>query len=85
MKTRWEVRAGWYDHDLEFTGNRIIYKQWFDSGKDPNRYEAAAHEFLAGELHGEIRYAFGERVLNEVVETVARLTSGGPGIAEPPD
>lgn len=85
MRTRWETRSGWYDHDLEFTGTRVIYKQWFDHGKDPNRSEATVPEFLAGALHDDIRHAFGGEILDEVVATVERLTTGGPGVAEPPD
>lgn len=85
VQTRWETRQGWYDHDLEFTGTKLIYKQWFDSGKDPNRYEATVPEFLAGAIHAELREACGDRVLGDIIDTVTSLTSGGPAVAEPPD
>ena len=41
-------------------------------------------EFLAGKLHHEIRSELGNRVLEEALANVELLTSGGPGVAEPP-
>ena len=82
---RWMTQQGMFDHDLEFDGLRMVYKQWFDPGKDPNRYEASVPEFLAGALHDELRVAFGQEFLDEIVKTVDRLTTGGPGVAEPSD
>lgn len=85
MITRRETRRSWYDHGLEFTGTRVVYKQRFDHGKDPNRYEALVREFLAGALHDEIRHAFGVEILDRIVDTVTTLVTGGPKLAEPPE
>lgn len=85
MQTRWTTTSGWYDHVLELEGFKLVYKQWFDSGKDPNRYDVPFHEFLDGRLHDELRVGYGEAVLQEVVATVERVMAGGPGVAEPPD
>lgn len=85
MRTRWETRSGPYDHELEFTGTRVVYKQWFDHGKDPNRSEVTVPEFLDGALHDDIRHYYGQQVLAEVIEVVDSLTTGGPGVAIPPE
>jgi len=85
MQTSWATISGWYEQVLVLEGRQLVNKQWFDSGKDPNRHDVPVHEFLSGHLHDEIRHAYGERVLGEVIETVEALTSGGPGAAEPPD
>jgi hypothetical protein len=42
-------------------------------------------QFLAGELHAEIERELGAVVLAEAMATVVELTTGGPGVAEPPD
>jgi hypothetical protein len=62
-----------------------VYKDWWDPGHDPNRTEVTIDRFLKGELHDEITRELGSRVLEEALETVECLTSGGPGVAEPPD
>ena len=70
---------------MEFDGTKVIYRDWWDPGHDPNRTEMTVPEFLGGKLHYEIGLEMGTRVLEEAPETVACLTSGGPGVAEPPD
>ncbi len=65
--------------------NKVVYKDWSDSGHDPNRTEMTVAEFLAGKMHYEIKQEMGHRILKEALATVERLTSGGPGVAEPPD
>ena len=83
--TRWEKAANYHTVQLEFDGTKVIYKDWWDPGHDPNRTEMTVPEFLGGKLHYEIGLEMGTRVLEEALETVAQLTSGGPGVAEPPD
>ena len=85
MQTRWTTVEGWYEHEVEFDGRRVVYKQWFDSGKDPNRCEIAVHDFVAGRVPDDLRAAFGPARLAGMIETVDRLTSGGPGVGEPPE
>jgi len=83
-RTRWHLARDYHTVELEFTGNRIVFKDWWDPGHDPNRAVATAAEFLAGALHLDIERELGRAVLDEVIATVTRLTSGGPGVAEPP-
>ncbi len=83
--THWEKAGNYHTVELIFDGNKIIFKDWWDSGHDPNRTELTIHAFLGGELHDTIVKELGPAVLAEALETVDRLTSGGPGVAEPPD
>ena len=83
--TYWQKARDFHTVELEFDGNKMIFKDWWDPGHDPNRTEVPAHEFVAGALHQEIKAELGQAVLDEALATVERLTSGGPGIAEPPD
>ncbi len=84
-RTYWEKAENYHTVQLEFDGNRIIFKDWWDPGHDPNRSEATVTEFLSGELHHEIERELGRRVLDEAIASVETLTTGGPGVAEPPD
>lgn len=84
-RTYWSKARDYHTVELEFDGNKIIFKDWWDPGHDPNRTEVSISDFLSGALHGEIRRELGEAVLTEALEAVDQLTSGGPGVAEPPD
>lgn len=84
-KTHWLKAEDYHTVELAFDGNKIIYKDWWDPGHDPNRTEVSIPDFLAGVLHDEIESELGRLVLDEALATVELLTSGGPGTAEPPD
>ena len=84
-RTYWEKAENYHTVQLEFTGTKMIFKDWWDSGHDPNRTEATVAEFLGGKLHQQIIDELGQRVLDEALANVDLLTSGGPGVAEPPD
>jgi len=84
-KTHWQRAENNHTVELLFDGTRVIYKDWWDSGHDPNRTEASVPEFLGGALHDTVVRELGQAVLDEALETVELLTTGGPGIAEPPD
>jgi hypothetical protein len=84
-RTHWQKAENYHTVELEFTGNSIVFKDWWDPGHDPNRTEVTVTEFLNGSLHHEIEAELGRSVLEEALENVRLLTTGGPGIAEPPD
>lgn len=83
-RTHWQKAENYHTVELEFDGTKVIFKDWWDPGHDPNRTEATVPEFLEGKLHHEIRSELGSRVLEEALANVELLTSGGPGVAEPP-
>jgi hypothetical protein len=84
-RTYWSRAENYHTVELEFDGTRVIFKNWWDPGHNPNRSEATVPEFLAGKLHGDIERELGRGVLEEAIEVVDALTTGGPGVAEPPD
>ncbi|MDJ0954543.1 MAG: hypothetical protein QNJ81_12770 [Acidimicrobiia bacterium] len=84
-RTYWQKAENYHTVELEFDGTRIVFKDWWDPGHDPNRTVATVPEFLAGKLHSEIARELGRDVLDEALESVTTLTTGGPGVAEPPD
>lgn len=84
-RTRWQKAENYHTVELEFDGTRIVFKDWWDPGHDPNRTIATVPEFLAGKLHTEIVRELGQTVLEEALDSVTLLTTGGPGVAEPPD
>lgn len=84
-RTYWQKAEDYHTVELEFDGTRIIFKDWWDPGHDPNRSEATVADFLDGALHREIERELGRDVLEEAMATVELLTTGGPGVAEPPD
>ena len=84
-RTHWQKAENYHTVELEFDGTCLVFKDWWDPGHDPNRTEATVPEFLGGKLHAEIVRELGQRVLDEALESVTTLTTGGPGVAEPPD
>lgn len=84
-RTHWTKAENYHTVELEFSGNRVTFKDWWDPGHDPNRTTASVAEFLNGALHIEIERELGRGVLDEALATVELLTSGGPGVAEPPE
>lgn len=85
MRTHWKKVENYHTVELDFDGNLVVFKDWWDPGHDPNRSEATVPEFLAGKLHQEIIGELGETILAEALAAVEALTPGGPGLAEPPD
>ena len=85
LTTYWSNAHDYHTVELEFDGDKIVFKDWRDHGHDPNRTEVPAHEFLAGALHDEIRTELGQAVHDETLESVQLLTPGGPGVAESPE
>jgi hypothetical protein len=83
--THWEKTENYHTVELIFDGTKIVFKDWWDPGHDPNRIEISISDFLGGGLHREIEKELGRSVLDEALATVDQLTSGGPGVAEPPD
>jgi len=83
-RTRWQKAKDFHTVEVEFSNNEVVVKDWWDPGHDPNRVVATVAEFLTGALHRDIERELGRVVLEEVIATVTRLTSGGPGVAEPP-
>ena len=84
-RTHWHKAENYHTVELEFDGTRVVLKDWWDPGHDPNRMVATVPEFLDGKLHPEIVHELGQSVLEEALESVTVLTTGGPGVAEPPD
>lgn len=84
-KTYWRKAEDYHTVELIFNGNAIIYTDWWDTGHDPNRTEFSIVDFVSGSLHAEIELELGRAVLDEALASVDQLTTGGPGIAEPPD
>lgn len=84
-QTHWEKAENYHTVELDFDGTQVIYKDWWDSGHDPNQTVMTVAEFLGGKMHAEIRHELGDRMLQDALAAVEQLTSGGPGIAEPPD
>lgn len=84
-RTHWEKAEKFHTVELEFVGNKVIHKDWWDPGHDPSRTAMTVTEFLGGKMHHEIERELGPRILANALETVERLASGGPGAAEPPD
>ncbi len=84
-RTHWEKAENYHTVELDFDGTRVIYKDWWDPGHDPDRTEMTVTEFLGGKMYHEITQELGPRILAEALETVEHLTTGGPGVAEPPN
>ncbi|PJZ44565.1 hypothetical protein [Leptospira brenneri] len=50
----------------------VIFKDWFDTGKDPNRYDWKFEEILNGAGKSDIEYQLGATVYLEILEEVKR-------------
>ncbi|MDF3818428.1 hypothetical protein P3G55_00870 [Leptospira sp. 96542] len=69
-KSYWRNSEPYHLVEVFIESDRVVFKDWFDTGKDPNRYDWTFEE-IKGELaKSTIEYHLGARVYHEVLQTV---------------
>ncbi|MGV3665721.1 MAG: hypothetical protein ACO1NV_06290 [Leptospira bouyouniensis] len=74
-KRYWQNSEPYHLVEVLIEGNNVIFKDWFDSGKDPNRFDWSFKEFLSGKGKEEIIYQLGDRVYFEILGEVKKIQS----------
>lgn len=69
-KRYWQNSEPYHLVEVMLEADRVIFKDWFDSGKDPNRYDWSLNEFLTGEGKSQIEYFLSHSIYNEILEAV---------------
>ncbi|MCW7493558.1 hypothetical protein ND861_12990 [Leptospira sp. 2 VSF19] len=69
-KRYWRNSEPYHLVEVILENDRVVFKDWFDSGKDPNRYDWNFEEFLMGEGKSEIVYHLGSNFYLEIIEEV---------------
>jgi hypothetical protein len=72
-KKHWQNSEPYHLVEVIIEGKFVILKDWFDSGKDPNRYDWSFVEFLSGKGKSEINYHLGSGVYSEILNEVKAL------------
>lgn len=66
----WRNSEPYHLVEVFLEGNFVIFKDWFDSGKDPNRYDWTFEDFLKGVGKSDIEYQLGSGVYKEILDEV---------------
>ncbi|TGL88793.1 hypothetical protein EHQ68_09155 [Leptospira congkakensis] len=69
-KRYWKNSEPYHLVEVILEGNSVIFKDWFDTGKDPNRYDWSWDEFLTGKGKSDIEYYLGISAYQEILEEV---------------
>lgn len=69
-KRYWQNTEPYHLVEVMLEGERVVFKDWFDSGKNPNRYEWGFKEFITGEGKSLIEYHLSLPIYNEILEIV---------------
>lgn len=74
QKRYWQNSEPYHLIEVLIEGRKVIIKDWFDSGKDPNRYDWSFEEFLQGKAKDHITYHLGSFTYQEILEVVKTIT-----------
>lgn len=72
----WKNSEPYHLVEVSLEGNHIIFKDWFDTGKDPNRYDWKFEEILNGVGKSDIEYHLGSGVYLEILDEVKKRVTG---------
>jgi hypothetical protein len=74
IKTHWhETPRPYSTYDIEISENLLTYKEWWDTGHDPNRLVISLSDFETSKVAQDIVYNLGETIYQEVLESVKKL------------
>ncbi|MGE8722815.1 hypothetical protein ACO2KH_14595 [Leptospira terpstrae] len=71
-KRYWKNSEPYHLVEVSLEGNSIVFKDWFDSGKDPNRYDWSFEEFIDGKGKTDIEYHLGSLDYQEILDEVKK-------------
>ncbi|XDD45571.1 hypothetical protein AB3N60_12750 [Leptospira sp. WS39.C2] len=66
----WQNSEPYHLVEMFIEGDFVIFKDWFDSGKDPNRYDWTFQDILEGKAKDHITYHLGASAYQEVLHQV---------------
>ncbi|MCW7487758.1 hypothetical protein [Leptospira meyeri] len=69
-KRYWQNSEPYHLVEVIVENNEVIFKDWFDSGKDPNRYDWSFKDFITGKGRPEIEYQLGLVAYREILDEV---------------
>lgn len=69
-KRYWQNTEPYHLVEVILGNEEVIFKDWFDSGKDPNRYDWSFNEFITGKGKSEIEYQLGSTAYQEILYEV---------------
>ncbi|TGM78159.1 hypothetical protein EHR01_06740 [Leptospira mtsangambouensis] len=69
-KRYWQNTEPYHLVEVILENGEVIFKDWFDSGKDPNRCDWSFKEFVTGKGKSEIEYQLGTTVYQEILHEV---------------
>jgi len=73
MKKFWKVAEDYHTRELIHEGNYLLYKDWFDPGKNPNKEKLYFDDILSGKHDYLILTEFKPWILREIKEFIEKL------------
>ncbi len=73
MKKHWKIAENYHTRELILKSNHILYKDWFDPGKNPNKQKLSFEDILTGKYDYLINTEFNSLILREIKETIQSL------------
>ncbi|MCX6117753.1 MAG: hypothetical protein NT027_09440 [Proteobacteria bacterium] len=66
MKT-WSCSQNYVRQELQVDKDGVVFKEYWDSSRDPNRSTATLAEFVDGALNSEVKFRIGDKELEEAL------------------
>lgn len=72
-KTTWQKAENYQTEVVQLENGLVIYKDYWDPGKNPNVTQIKFADFLDGKFNNEILMAFDRATLKEIKESILAL------------
>jgi hypothetical protein len=72
-KTNWHKAENYHTQDILLQDNEVIYKDYWDPGKNPNVTRIKFEEFRKGKFNKEILMAFDRVNLKEIKDSIQEI------------
>ncbi len=74
-KTSWRKAINYHTQEIHLLDSFVIYKDYHDSGKNPNLTKINFADFINGKFNLEVSSKFNNRVLEEILESIKAIQS----------
>lgn len=79
MKTSWRKTANYRTQEIKLDNGLVIYKDYWDPGKNPNITKISFEDFINGKFNDDISSKFNNHVLKEVLENIKLIQANASG------
>jgi hypothetical protein len=73
MKTKWKILGHYHSQEFILKDRYVLYKDWFDPGKNPNTTKLYFEDILSGKHDYFFTMEFAPSVKHEIKEAVKKI------------